>query len=587
MTSGRTNDVTEEIRRRVGILEVVSPHVTLRRAGRNYKGLCPFHSEKTPSFTVDPERGFFYCFGCHAGGDVFDFVMRIGSMPFPEALKELGERVGVRVERTPAEEQHAGDRERLLRALAEAAAFYRDQLAAGSGAAARRYLVERGVEQSTQDVFRLGYAPAGWDHMLHTLRSRGFDGPALEQAGLAVPRHSGDGYYDALRDRLVFPIDDLQGRPVAFGGRILTEGEPKYLNTRETLLFVKGRSLYALDVARDEIRKAGEAIVVEGYMDALSCHQFGIRTAVASLGTALTLDQVLLLKRFAGRAVLVYDADTSGADAAERGLAICEQAELPVRVAVLPGGEDPDAYLRSRGADAFRRALAEARPVFDYKMEMSYRRHDVRTVEGKVGIVDEISQLIISVPNPVRQAEYVRLLAERLGVREDAVRSQIRRTERDKVEVRRPGPGGVLQAPEAGGRAGVERLLLHLIVADVAVRDALQGIVNPEIFREAGHRELAEVLLAPDARGAEPGRLRERLRDNAAVSLLSRFLLAAPPAGDPRRLAEECVVRIRKFSLQERVDELLNLLRDADRTQDLARRAMLTTELREVYRELK
>jgi len=584
--AGSSREVTDEIRRRVGILDVISPHVTLRRAGRSYKGLCPFHSEKTPSFTVDPERGFFYCFGCHVGGDVFDFVMRIGSMPFKEALKDLADRAGVRLPETPADEQRAGDRERLLRAVAEAAAYFRAQLAAKGGESARRYLASRGVDPQCQETFQIGFAPAGWDHLLRALQARGFGSEVLEQAGLVVARPAGDGYYDALRDRVVFPMHDLQGRPVGFGGRAMGDGTPKYLNTRETPLFVKGKTLYLLDKARGPIRETGDAVVVEGYMDAVTCHQFGVQNAVASLGTALTLEQVLLLKRFASRAVLVYDADTAGEEAAQRGLLVCEQAELPARVAVLPGGADPDAFLRSRGPEAFRRALEEARPIFEYRLEVAWKRHDPETVEGKVGIVDEINQLISTVPNPVRQAEYVRILAERLAVREDAIRGQFRRAAQGDGGASNAVAVEVRPVSEATARAGAERLLLHLLVVDVTVREAIQSI-EPGLFREAGHRALAEALLAPDAQAADPGRLRERLRDETAVSLLSRFLIAEPPPGDPVRTAEQCVLRIRRLGLQERVEELLGQLGDADRAKDQSRVEALQSELRDVYRELK
>jgi DNA primase len=584
--AGYSRNVTDEIRRRVGILEVVSPHVTLRRAGRNYKGLCPFHSEKTPSFSVDPERGFFYCFGCHAGGDVFDFLMRMESVAFGEALRELAERAGVRLERTPEDAGRAGERERLLRTVAEAAAFYRAQLTGETGTVARRYLASRGVDPEIRDAFGLGFAPAGWDHLLRALHAQGFDAVVAEQAGLAVPRSAGEGHYDALRQRLVFPIRDLQGRPIAFGGRALDDSTPKYLNTRETPLFVKGKTLYALSEAREVIRETGEAIVVEGYMDALTCHQFGIRNNVASLGTALTLDQVLLLKRFASRAVLVYDADAAGAEAAERGLGLFDQAEMPVRVAVLPGTSDPDAFLRVHGPEEFRRVLGEAQPVFEYRLAMAWRRHDSRTIEGKVGIVDEMSQLISLAVHPVRQAEYVRLLAARLDVREEAIRGQLRRTGRGK-ETAGPAPVQMSPVPEAVGRTGAEQLLLHLLVANASVREAFRGAVTPEIFKEAGHRALAEALFGGDAEAADPGRVRERLRDETAVSLLSRFLIAEPPAGDPRRVAEGCVRQIRRYTLQERVDALLEAHRDADRMRDRARMNALKAELEEVYRELK
>jgi DNA primase len=599
--AGRSREVTDEIRRRINILDVVSAHVTLKRAGRRYTGLCPFHSEKTPSFTVNPELGFFYCFGCHAGGDVFDFVMRMSGVGFPDALAELAGRAGVRLERSPEEERSGGERERLLRTVAEAAAFFRGQLAAPEGRAARRYLAERGVTGAAVEAFKLGYAPAGWDGLLRALRSRGFDGPALELAGLAVARSGGDGYYDALRHRLIFPIHDLQGRPVAFGGRALDDATPKYLNTRETALFVKGRALYALEAARGAIRESGEAVVIEGYMDALACHQFGVTNAVASLGTALTLDQALLLKRFASRAVLVYDADAAGMDAAERGLGIFEQAELPVRVAVLPGGADPDEFLRDKGTEAFRRILEEGRPVFEYRLAMASRRHDARTVEGKVGIVDEMSQLIIIAPNPVRQSEYVRLLAERLGVREDAVRGQIRRLAkgRDQAgaaanatavrpdEQLRRGAASRRTAPETDGRMGAERLLLHLLVADASLRPVVRkSSTGGTAFREPAHHALADALLDPEAEDVDPRRLRERLRDEGAISLLSRFLIEEPPVrGDIRRVAEGCLRTMRLFDVGERINRLAAAHAEAVRSRDDQRRDELAAELLEARRE--
>ena len=583
MTTGR--ETTDEIRRRVSILDVVSSHVTLKRSGRRYKGLCPFHSEKTPSFTVDPDRGFFYCFGCHAGGDVFDFVMRMGAGTFTQARQELAERAGIRIEVAPTA-GNAGERERLLRVVADASAFFQAQLAGRVGEEARRYLSRRGVDPTIVQAFHLGFAPPGWDSLIRALHARGFDGPILEDAGLAVARQGGGGYYDALRERIVFPIHDLLGRPVAFGGRILGEGTPKYLNTRETALFTKGKTLYALAEAREDVRAAGEAVVVEGYMDALTCHHYGIRNVVASLGTALTLDQVMLLKRFAARAILVYDADDAGVGAAERGLDHFDQAELPVRVALLPGETDPDAFLRRDGPDAFRRLCAAALPIFDYKLALARRRFDAKTVEGKVGIVNELGQLIISVKNPVRQGEYIRLLADNLGVREDAIRGQLRRLGGSAAAW--PGEQAAHQSASGTGvRVSTERLLLQLLVEDASVREALRGIVAPDVFTEAEHRELAAVLLEIGPGEDDPGRWRERLGNETAVSLLSRFLIADRPMGDPNRMAHECVRRLRRFALQARVDGLLDALREADRGRDRQRVEALQIELGELYRELK
>jgi DNA primase len=579
----RAREITDEIRRHVTMLDVVAPHVTLRRSGHRYKGLCPFHSEKTPSFTVDPERGFFYCFGCHAGGDVFDFVMRMGSLTFGEARQELAERAGIQLEAPQGGEHGSGERERLLRAVGEGAAFFRAHLAGPAGDGARRYLASRGVDAGSRDRFRLGFAPPGWDNLVRALGARGFDPGVLEQAGLAIARPGGGGHYDALRDRLIFPIHDLQGRPIAFGGRVLDGGVPKYLNTRETALFTKGKTLYALSEGRDAIRETGEAVVVEGYTDALACHQYGVRNAVASLGTALTLDQLLLLKRFASRAVLIYDSDAAGIGAAERGLELFDQAELPVRVGVIPGESDPDAFLRREGAERFRQACSAALPIFDYRLALAQQRHDGRSVEGKVGIVNEVGQLIITVKNPVRQGEYVQLLADRLGVREEAIRGQLGRLRRGQ-----PGAGAVRArtetppVPEAGPRILAERELLHLLVASPGVRESLRGTVAPEAFIEPDHRELAEALLPGGEEASDPGRLRERLESETAVSLLSRFLIAEPHAKDPVRAAEACIRRIRGIELEERIDGLMGALRDADRARDLKRIEELQGELQKL-----
>jgi DNA primase len=436
------------------------------------------------------------------------------------------------------------------------------------------------------DTFGLGYAPQGWDHLVRALRGRGFDAVSLEQAGLAVERQGGSGHYDALRDRVIFPIRDLQGRAVAFGGRALDGSMPKYLNSRETPLFSKGKTVYALDVARASIRESGEAVVVEGYMDAVACHQFGVGGAVASLGTALTLDQVLLLKRFASRAVLVYDADAAGADASVRGLELFDQAELPVRVAVLPGGTDPDSFLRVRGSDAFAELLERALPIFDYRLAAALRRHDPRTIEGKVGIVDEMSRLITVAVNPVRQAEYVRLLAERLGVREDAVRDELRRLGQRREPRRTARIGAAPPLVEAQGRAAAERLLLHLLVSDAGLRSSVRRIVTPEMFRERGHHELAEALLAPEAADDDVGRLRTRLQDETAVSLLSRFLIAEPPVkGDPYKVAGGCVQRLRLSDVEERIVRLMEAHGEAVRARDDARRDRIAVELTEARTE--
>ncbi|MDR7556097.1 MAG: DNA primase [Armatimonadota bacterium] len=519
-----TPEVKEEIRRRVDLVALVAQHAALKRAGRYYKGLCPFHQEKTPSFYVDPDRGLFHCFGCGAGGDLFDFVMRTGNLSFLEAAEELARRAGVPLETSPDAARQASERERLYRALDAAREYYETQLRGKDGERARAYLRRRGVAPEVARRFHLGYAPPGWERLLAALVHKGYEAGVLERAGLVAARQGG-GHFDVFRDRLIFPIADLQERTVAFGGRALDDAQPVYLNSRESPVFTKGRVLYALPAARDAIRDAGEALVVEGYMDALACHQYGFRQAVASLGTALTADQVALLRRFASRVVLVYDSDQAGEAAAERGLAIFEDADIAARVVVLPEGEDPDSFLRRAGPEAFARLLDAALPMFDYRVERAQRRHDVKTREGKVALADEVLTVIQAVRNPVRQAEYLRALAERFDIPEDALRQRLRARARPGRAAAGGGGHEVLPGRDRA-REQAERLLLHVMVQEPDRRRAVARALTAEAFATPAHRALAAALFgAPEADAVA---LREALDDEAAA-LLAHLALAPPP----------------------------------------------------------
>lgn len=535
-------DIKDEIRRRVDLVDLVGGHVTLKKAGRYHKGLCPFHQEKTPSFYVDREKGLWHCYGCQRGGDIFSFVMETANLAFQEAAEVLARRAGVQLAHSPEAAQQASERDRMYRALEAAAVFFREQLAHPvHGKAARDYMERRGVDTPTAERFRLGCAPNAWDELLRALGNKGYPPALLEKAGLAQLRQAGDGHFDLFRHRLMFPIVDLQDRVVAFGGRALDGSEPKYLNSRETPVFAKGRTLYALSWAREEIRRQDEIVVVEGNMDVLTCHQFGVTNAVASLGTALSAEQILTMKRLASRAVIVYDADAAGQAAMERALALFEEADLPVRVAVLPGG-DPDEFLRRQGAEEFRRLVAGALPVFEYQMAMAAARHDGSTVEGKVRIVDELLSALAAVLNPVRQAEYVRLLVERFAVSEDAVRQRLRRQRR----------GGRAEAPAAEAvassleraRRQAERLLLHLMVHEAALRQAVAGSLRVEEFADPVHQALARVLY--EVSEPEPEALRSRLTDEQAERLLLSLLFEDPPVveKDKEKAVREAVAYI-------------------------------------------
>lgn len=529
-------DLKDEIRRRTDAVALISTHAALKKSGRYYKGLCPFHQEKTPSFHVDPERGLFHCFGCGRGGDIFDFVMQTANLTFNEAAEDLARRAGVPFDVSPQAAQRASEREQMMRALDAARAHFRAALKTGKSAQA--YLAKRGVNAEIAHRFDLGYAPPGWDGLLTALGTRGYPAALLEQAGLVQTRSGGTGHFDIFRDRLMFPILDLQDRPVGFGGRALDGSEPSYLNSRETLAFAKGRTLYGLNLARDAIRDAGEVLIVEGYMDVLAAAQFGFRNAVASLGTALTADHVALLRRFAPRVVLIYDSDQAGEMATERGLTLFEEAEVAAQVAVLPAGEDPDDFLRKRGPDAFTRALETAMPMFEYRVGRAAQRHDPRTREGKIMLADEVLTVIQSVANPVRKAEYVRALAERYDLSEDALRQRLRARQRSG-RTAAASEGAVTPSGDRA-REQAERLLLHLMVQEPGRRDEVGRRLSASAFATPSYHKLALALLsAPDA-AAET--LRERLDDETA-GLLMHLVFEEPhvTARNKDRAVDEAV----------------------------------------------
>ncbi|MDR5675100.1 MAG: DNA primase [Armatimonadota bacterium] len=559
----------ELVRARTDIVELVSAYVTLRKQGRRYVGLCPFHSEKTPSFTVDRERGLFYCFGCGAGGDVFEFVMRVHGLSFPEAVRDLARRAGIQLEEVP--EHRKGEWERWLRAADGAVAFFERSLAhPETGRLAREYLERRGVDAPTVRRFRLGYAPDGWDFLLRHLTAQGYEPRLLERLGLVHPRADG-GWYDAFRHRLVFPIFDPQGRPVAVGGRALREGDqPKYLNSRDSPLFSKARTLYGLHLAREALHRSGRAVVVEGYMDLVACHQYGIEEAVATLGTALTVEQAQLLRRHCPAVILVYDSDEAGRRAVERALPVLEQVGLEARAAVLPEGLDPDAFLRAYGRDEFLRRLDGALPVVHFALESSLRRHP-QTPEGKVRVVDEVLPLVASIRHDVARSEHIRQLSQRLGIPEDAVRARLRALRRRQA---RPGqePDPVRAAAEASAQQLAEQHLLQRMLDEEGARVRLLQVLRQEDFTDPLHRE---VFLALRHSG-DVNAVREAVSE-AARQVVHRLWFGPRPA---RPDEDGWVARIRAEQRRRRRAELVAEIARAEQAGELDRVRAMQEELK-------
>ncbi|MHC5078653.1 MAG: DNA primase, partial [Planctomycetota bacterium] len=423
----------DRVREAVDIVEVVGGFLPLKRSGRSFKTLCPFHSEKTPSFHVFPESQLFKCFGCGKGGTVFHFLMAHEKMEFPEAVRAMADRAGVSIRETGGGESDpkAKEREAVLGALRGAAFHFRANLKSPSAREAREYLEARGIGDAMIDRFHLGYALKEWDGVIRALRGDVRDAH-LEAAGLVVQSRGG-GLYDRFRDRLIFPICDARGRILGFGGRVLPgarDDAPKYVNTPDSPVYHKSRVLYGLHIARESDLRESGIIVVEGYTDVIHLHQSGVPNVVATCGTALTQDHVRILKRYTNRVSLVFDGDAAGLAAMDRGLDILLAEDLDFSVVILPEGEDPADFVGKRGGEAFLEQVKKGRDLFDFKLSIVEGREDLSKPGGVARAADEVLSLVAKVAHPVRQEQYIRRTAEALGTSERVLRERLRHGKR-------------------------------------------------------------------------------------------------------------------------------------------------------------
>ncbi len=521
-----SRDLAESVRSAGDIVQLVSDYVPLKRAGGRFKGLCPFHQEKTASFTVDPSAQLFYCFGCHQGGDAFKFVMLYEKVGFREALEMLARRWGVALPDRPRGESDL--RRRVLEMNAAAEAYFAEQLRdPAAGRRARAYLERRGLAESTVERLGLGYAPDGWEGLRSRLLSKGFSPGEMIAGGLVLPRKDGAGEYDRFRDRLMFPIRDIEGRTVGFGGRALGDGEPKYLNSPETPAYVKGDHLYGLDRARAAIREQGFAIVVEGYLDLAALVQAGFENVVATLGTAMTPQQARLLGRATRNVVISYDGDAAGGEAAVRSLDLLAERGFEVRAVDLPGGQDPDEFLRSAGPGAYRELVGSAPGWLDFLLGRELRRRDLRSLEEKVGAVNALLPRVARLKSAIARAEWARRIASAFGVEDDAIAEELRaaaRSARPSIRHRAgPPPDPVREA---------EAQLVRLLLAEPEAREqaaaalesadlegsAVAGVVEAILRLHAGSRDVSYLAVFDELEREEDRDLLTRLafREGAA-----------------------------------------------------------------------
>ncbi len=558
----------DEVRAAADIVKIVGDYVKLRKAGVNLIGLCPFHQEKTPSFAVHPSRQIFHCFGCGVGGDVFKFVMLIESLTFPEALRRIAEKVGITLRESVVDETsdaNAQERAALYKVHEVAGKFYAAQLAAtAEGRAARAYLADRGLTDEVVGRFRLGYAASDGQALTRHLCEAGFEAALLEKSGLILRNVEENRTFDRFRRRIIYPIGNERGKVVAFGGRALGDDQPKYLNSPETPIYTKGRVLYHLDLAASTIRKLDYAILVEGYMDCIAVASSGIENVVASCGTSLTESQVRLLARSSHRVVVNYDPDSAGVAATERSLALLLEAGFEAKVLALPGGLDPDSFIRQRGAAAYREALSGAPTYVDYLTERAAAQHDLSRPEGKVAAANRVLPHLAKVPDPMLRAELANRLAERLRLDDRLLRAELARAaEGKRPEIR-------FETTWAAGRGTpAERELLRAFLESEDLADEFlpslveegigEGLVTEEIFKQLLKvRRGGEKIAVP---------LLEQALSPEQQRLVYECLMVSGEASNRDRVFACCVALKRRKAERER-EKLQAAIQAAEREQD-------------------
>jgi DNA primase len=589
--------IVEEVRARADIVEIIGESVPLRRSGREFKALCPFHSEKTPSFYVIPAKNFYNCFGCGESGDVFTFLMKRNGLGFSDAVRHVAARVGVEIPETASPSQDEPHR-RLYEVIAFAAdLFRRTLLESPDGEPARLYLSRRGLDAGALERFQLGWAPDAWRRVREAAHHHGYDDDVLLEAGLIKESEHGGEPYDRFRARVIFPIATASNRLIAFGGRVLgaaSEGAPKYLNSPETPIYRKGETLYGLNWSKTAIRREGSALVVEGFMDYVSLAAHGVEHVVAGLGTALTAEQASLIARYAGRAYLLYDSDPAGLRATFRSADALLRAGVHPLVVTLPEGEDPDSLVRARGAGALREAVERGTDVLERKLEMLEARGFFEAIEGSRRALDRLLPTLRAVIDPALRDIYIGRVAARTGVRPETL-------ERELSVRPDPFAGGTAPARGASPRraasreervprtlAGVaaDRLLLLLLLRDPHLVGRAVAVVTPDAFRRPEHRAIFEAL--SKARMAEDAAVGPAVGLDAAAAVeLAALQAERQEITDAERTFHEVVAALRARPLLEEHARLLNALETATGPELEAltrRRAELSGLLRELGR---
>jgi DNA primase len=575
----------QEIREATDIVEIVSQYVTLKKQGKSYIGLCPFHTEKTPSFSVNPGRGFYHCFGCGAGGNVFTFTMQMERVSFPEAIRTLADKAGIPLPKYEADDQKTKEIETLYHINHFAANFFQECLfESENGRKVLQYLKKRGMEEGIVKRFQLGYAPQAWDELLNRAKKSSINLDMLNKSGLIVPRKDSTGHYDRFRNRLMFPILNVSGRVVGFGGRILssTEKGPKYINSPETPIYQKGKLLYGLFRSKSGIQRVDRVLLVEGYTDLMQLHQYGFDYSVATSGTALTDEQAKLIRRYTKNVILLFDGDSAGFSAAIRGIDILLDNGLKVEIIALPKGSDPDSYLRKEGQEPFQQLLNTAKSFLDFQLDQMKDRGKLKTPSDRAVAARHLLQVFQKIRDPLERNVMVKDLAEKLNIEEGLIWQEVRNQKKQNV----PKDSQKLTTKGSAGLNAAERgILAMLLENDKKWFAPIFQFLKPEDFQNLDARILYQTLHQEYLKKGEidSQKILDHFIDNIGMTrYLTQYLSEQiDKAADRYQLGLDCLLLLKQNKIQIQIQEVreeMKRIKMSDRE---------TSELSEKYINLK
>lgn len=582
-----SEQLISEIIERNDIVDVISEYMTLKKSGTNYKCLCPFHSEKSPSFTVSSTKQIFNCFGCGVGGNVITFVQKMERLEFIEALKFLADRAGIEVDDTKNEKQlrKLNLNKALYKINQETARFFYGSL--NKTKIAMDYLTGRGLNESTIKSFGLGYAPNAWSSLQNHLKQKGFSQELMLKAGLIAKSEKSGNYYDKFRNRVMYPIFDLKGNVIAFGGRVMDDSKPKYLNSPETPVFSKGENIYGLNFVKKQ-QNIENIIIVEGYMDAISLHQFGIVNAVASLGTAFTENQAKLLKRFSNEIIIAYDADTAGQAATLKGLAILEKEGCIVKVLTIPSGKDPDEFVRKEGADAFRERIRKSISLIEYKIENAKKGLNIDNIQDRIRFTKEFSLILKDLESNVEIDAYIKKYSNIMQVSEEAIYAELNRLKEKhkngnnthKIE------NSNKQVEKNKAELFAEIYLLNICMYNAEKAKNIFNRLSPESFTNSISREIAQIIVEKlkDGRSLNAGEIISRFDSSDKQNKAAKILSYELPEKELDVLIQSSIDIINKAKTERRIQELTSKMKELFQTGEKDKANEIFNEIKELQR---